>query len=59
MIIERKDPHVMTGGLIELGGGIEYGNLDELFAKIDELNQLFNPPEDGDDGSAPQEPPYS
>jgi len=60
LIIERKDPHVMTGGLIELGGGIEYGDLDELFAKIDELSLLFNPPSEGDDGSEPpvsEEPP--
>ena len=33
LIIERKDPHVMTGGLIELGGGLEYGDFDELFEK--------------------------
>ena len=32
LIVARKDPHVMTGGSIELGGGIEYGNLDELFS---------------------------
>lgn len=44
LIVARKDPHVMTGGSIEIGGGIEYGNLDELFAKIDELTLLFNPP---------------
>ena len=57
LIVARKDPHVMTGGSIELGGGIEYGNLDELFAKIDELSLLFNPPSDGDDGSDIELPP--
>ncbi|GAW95573.1 MULTISPECIES: conjugal transfer protein TraF [Colwellia] len=59
LIVARKDPQVMTGGSIELGGGIEYGNLDELFAKIDELSFLFNPPGAGDDGSQPSEPPSS
>jgi hypothetical protein len=57
LVVARKDPHVMTGGAIELGGGIEYGNLDELFAKLDELAVLFNPPGEGDDGSAGEQPP--
>lgn len=57
LIVARKDPHVMTGGSIEIGGGIEYGNLDELFEKIDELSLLFNPPSEGDDGSAVEPPP--
>jgi len=60
LIVQRKDPHVMTGGLIELGAGVEYGDLDELFAKIDELSLLFNPPNEGDDGNEPpvsEEPP--
>lgn len=59
LIVARKDPHVMTGGSIEIGGGIEYGNLDELFEKIDKLSLLFNPPSEGDDGSEPpaEEPP--
>ncbi len=56
LIVARKDPHVMTGGSFEIGGGIEYGNLDELFAKIDELSILFNPPSD-DDGSEIELPP--
>jgi len=57
LIVERKDPHVMTGGSIELGAGLEYGDLDELFAKIDELSLLFNPPNEDDDGNAPELPP--
>lgn len=44
LILERKDPHVMTGGSSSLSSGIEYGDLDELFAAIDELSLLFNPP---------------
>lgn len=55
LIVERKDPHVMTGGAIELGGGIEYGNFDELFAKIDELSLLFSPP--SEDDSDTEQPP--
>jgi hypothetical protein len=50
LIVKRKDPHVMTGGYIELGAGIEYGNLDELFTQIDELSELFNPPKEDDPG---------
>lgn len=57
LIVARKDPHVMTGGSIELGAGLEYGNLDELFAKIDELSALFNPPNEDDDGSVEPLPP--
>lgn len=55
-VIERKDPHVMTGGYIELGGGVEYGDFDELFEKIDELSALFNPPNE-DDGTLEEQPP--
>jgi len=51
LIIERNDPHVMTGGAIEVGVGLEYGDLDDLFEKIDDISNGFKPPEDGDDGS--------
>lgn len=57
LIVERADPHVMTGGLIEIGGGLEYGDIDELFETIDHLKELFNPPEDGElPGESPDEP---
>ncbi len=55
LIIERDDPHVMTGGAIEFGAGLEYGDLDELFAKIDEISTAFKPPKDDDDGA--EKPP--
>lgn len=55
LVVERQDPHVMTGGLIELGGGIEYGDLDELFETIDKLKEDFSPPTD--DGNTPDLPP--
>jgi len=51
LIVERKDPHVMTGGLIEFGVGLEYGNLDELFEKINKFSEDHRPPDDGDDGT--------
>ena len=50
LTIERNDPHVMTGGLIEIGAGVEYGDLDELFELIDEISESFKPPVD--DGSS-------
>jgi hypothetical protein len=55
LIVERKDPHMMTGGQIEVGAGIEYGDLDELFETIDELRNQFNPPSDGI--TIPDQPP--
>ena len=51
LIVERKDPHVMTGGLIEVGVGLEYGDLDDLFEKINEFAKEHRPPDDGDDGT--------
>lgn len=54
-VIARKDPHVMTGGYIEVNGGVEYGDFDELFLKLDELTALYNPPTEGDDGSDGEE----
>jgi len=56
LIVKRKDPHVMTGGSIEFGAGIEYGGLDELFTKIDKLSAQFNPPKDDQPSSEPQLP---
>lgn len=54
LVIERKGPNVMTGGFIEIGGGIEYGDFDELFAKLNELSGKFAPegdePPPSDDG---------
>jgi len=48
LIVERKDPYVMTGGLIEFGLGLEYGDLDELFAKYDKLSDDFKPPNENE-----------
>jgi hypothetical protein len=54
LIIERNDPHVLSGGIIEIGAGLEYGDLDELFNKIDELRDDFNP---AGDSNVPELPP--
>ena len=51
LIINRKDPHVMTGGAIEIGAGLEYGDLDDLFELINDFAQEHRPPDDGDDGT--------
>ena len=56
LIVERKDPHVMTGGAIEIGAGLEYGDFDELFEKLDELANDFRPPSDPDDSELPPLP---
>jgi len=56
LIVERNDPHVITGGIIEIGAGVEYGDLDELFARIDELNNDFNPPSDPNIPGQPPQP---
>lgn len=56
LIIERDDPHVMKGGSIELGAGLEYGDLDELFRKIDELSNDFKPPSEDDGIDLPPTP---
>lgn len=56
LIIERKDPHVMTGGLLEFGLGLEYGNLDDLFTKYDELSNDFKPPSEPVDPTLPPIP---
>ena len=46
LVIELDDPQVMKGGAIEIGGGLEYGDLDDLFDKIDELSSDFKSPSD-------------
>ena len=47
LIVERNDPHVVSGGSLNLGGGLEYGNLDDLFEKINTLANDFRVPSDG------------
>lgn len=44
LVVERNDANVLRGGIIELGAGVEYGNLDELFETIDKLKEDFTPP---------------
>jgi len=56
LIVERNDPHVMTGGAIEVGAGLEFGDFDELFEKIDELGNDYRPPSDPDDPELPPSP---
>jgi len=56
LIVERKDPYVMTGGIIELGVGVEFGDLDELFEKIDELANDYRPPSEPVDPELPPLP---
>ena len=56
LIISLNEPHVMQGGLIEVGGGLEYGDLDNLFAKIDELAADFKSPSDANDTDIPTLP---
>lgn len=51
LTVKRKEKHIPIGGSIEFGGGVEYGDFDELFAKIDELSLLFKPPTDADNGT--------
>lgn len=53
LTIKRQDPYTTTGASIEIGGGIEYGNFDDLFAKIDELALLFSPPDNDDTNTLP------
>jgi len=56
LVVERKDPHVMTGALIEFGAGLEYGDLDDLFEKINEFAQEHRPPDDDDGTDKPPTP---
>jgi len=58
------DPDKTIIGSASLGGGLEYGGVDDLFKRIDELSDNFKPSDDssgggdsgtpgGDDGSKP------
>ncbi len=53
LIIERNDPHVMAGGSISISAGLEYGNVDDLFAKLDELANYFKPPKEPSEPNSP------
>lgn len=48
LVVERKGPNVITGGFIEIGAGLEYGNFDELFDKLNELSAAYKPSDEGD-----------
>lgn len=51
LVVERNDPHVMTGGIIDFGAGLEYGDVDDLFQKIDELREEFQSSSSDSDSS--------
>lgn len=57
LVIERNDPHLIKGGMIEFGGGIEYGDIDELLDTYNNLANEFNPPSnDNPDSDIPDSP---
>jgi len=41
LIVDRNDAHVVTGGMIDVGVNVEFGNLDELFNTINSLADDF------------------
>ncbi|SET19736.1 conjugal transfer protein TraF [Thalassotalea agarivorans] len=45
LVIRRKDPHLMTGGMLEVGVGVEYGDIDNLLDLINDLKNDFEPSE--------------
>ncbi|MGB0937525.1 MAG: conjugal transfer protein TraF [Colwellia sp.] len=54
LVIQRDDPNTVKGGYISIGAGVEFGDLDEIFNKINEFSDKIPPPSNPD---APQEPP--
>jgi len=54
--LARNDKGV-TGSVISVGGGIEYGNVQDLFDVIDELALIFAPSPPGDGGDTPGQDP--
>ncbi len=50
--IERQDPHLISGGMVQLSVGLEYGNVDQLFNKINELADSFEPGEPANGGGS-------
>ncbi|WP_440875159.1 hypothetical protein [Thalassotalea sp. PLHSN55] len=43
LVVSRKDPHVVTGGMLNLGIALEYGKLDEIFELYNDLSNGFEP----------------
>lgn len=54
-VIERKAPYVASGGMISVGGAIEYGDLDEIFEAIDDLAEDSQPLDPDEEPSNPSD----
>lgn len=52
LIVKQNDPHVMIGGQISIGGGLEYGDVDDLFDSLNDLSKDFASPDSGDSGDS-------
>ena len=44
LAIKRKDVHVISGGMLSIKAGAEYGDMDEIFSKLNELLPILNHP---------------
>ncbi|PKF60828.1 hypothetical protein CW745_13215 [Psychromonas sp. psych-6C06] len=47
---QHMDPDDLIIGSASLGAGLEYGGVDDLFKRIDELSENFKPSDDSNDG---------
>ncbi|HFD92379.1 MAG TPA: type IX secretion system membrane protein PorP/SprF [Gammaproteobacteria bacterium] len=55
--VVRRNGKSTSGTVLSVGGGIEYGNMQEIFDKIDQIAQAFRPSEPGSGGDAPGQAP--
>lgn len=53
----RGGDFAATGGMIAIGAGLEYGNIDNIFKYIDNTSKPLEPSEPGESGDAPTDKP--
>jgi hypothetical protein len=52
----RADDHRVSGTVLSIAAGLEYGNVDNIFEFIDEVSAAYNPSDPGSGGGPGQDP---
>ena len=57
LVVKRNDANPIRGGYLSAGGGVEFGDLDEIFDKINDISNEIDPPDEPENAPPTPENP--
>ena len=57
LVVKRNDANTIRGGYLSAGGGVEFGDLDEIFDKINDISNEIAPPDEPENAPPTPENP--